>query len=122
MDIYHYFSGDTSSDGVGGLLSADGVTESQQRIIRRVLTNPGDYIYDPSYGIGAGVYVGATTAELGGLKSRISNQILQEPSVSPSPAPEVTLKSDLGVLYISIKYMDVPSNTTQLLLFNTMGV
>lgn len=122
MDISHYFSGDIGLSNTGDLAMVDGITESQQRIIRMILTNPGDYEFHPTYGIGAGGYVGATVADLDALCALISSQITQDPSVAPFPLPEVTAKSSDTTLYVNIKYVDATTNTTQVLAFNTGGM
>lgn len=119
MDIDHYFSADASPDLTGGATIAAGLTASQQRIIRRVLTNPGDYTANPDYGAGAGRFVGTTPQGLNQLKTLISSQILLEPSVAPYPFPKVELKTNYEMLYITIEYVDVPTNTTQLLAFSS---
>jgi len=119
MDIDHYFSGDIGISIEGDISLANELTTSQQRIIRRVLTNPGDYPSDPTYGAGAGKYVGVATMLLGSLKSLIAGQVLREPSVSPVPTPTVLLKSDSTVLHITIKYVDTLSQSTQTLIFDT---
>jgi len=119
MDLNHYFSADLSASATGDASTVDGITASQQRIIRRVLTNPGDYIWHPDYGCGAPQYIGETTAKLAELKARIVAQLALEPTVSRSPAPEVTLTTDRTTLTCTIKYVDFDSGTSQLLTFDT---
>ena len=46
-DLNHYIGGDLSASNTGDLSSAPGLLRSQQRILRRLLTNPGDYIFHP---------------------------------------------------------------------------
>lgn len=118
MDIDHYFSGDIAPDGTS-LLAMDELTASQQRIIRRILTNPGEYPSDATYGAGAGRFIGATTTLLGSLKALIVNQMYKEPSVVVSVSPIVKLTTDNTVLYINIQYVDVLTNAAQTISFNT---
>ena len=42
----------------GDLAPAAGTLRGQQRVLRRLLTNPGDYIWQPGYGAGLGQFVG----------------------------------------------------------------
>ena len=121
MDINHYFSADVNSSGTGDLSIVDGTTMTEQRLIRRLLTNPGDYTYHPDYGIGAARYVGATVADLNALKALILSQVLQEPGVSAVPAPVVTLESNNTTLTCVIQYVD-STGATQVVSFSTEGV
>ena len=41
-----------------GDLAGDGAALTQQRVLRRLLTNPGDYIWQLGYGAGLGQFVG----------------------------------------------------------------
>lgn len=87
-DLSHDFSGDLQASAVGDLLTSDGVTRSNQRILRRLLTNPGDYIWHPDYGAGLPARIGSTlnVDELTGL---IRSQMFQEASVSHDPEPQI---------------------------------
>ena len=86
-DLSHTFSGDVEVSATGDLLTTDGIT---QRILRRLLTNPGGYIWHPDYGAGLPARIGTVlnTAELTGL---IREQMFLEASVSHDPEPEIEL-------------------------------
>lgn len=118
MDINHYFSSDVIISGTGDLSTVGGTTETQQRILRRLLTNPGDYLWHPEYGAGVGQYVGKTTAELQPLKAMIISQVLLEKAVAASPAPVVTLISDMTKLTCTIQYFDSDVQALQTLSFS----
>ena len=57
-DAAHYFGSDLQFSANGDLLVADGLDESQQRILRRLLTNLKDYLWQPTYGAGLPSYIG----------------------------------------------------------------
>jgi len=83
-----------------------GEEETQQRIIRRLLTPPGSYVFHPDYGAGLGGYVGEN---LSGalerqLKGLIIRQMFLEESVARSPFPKILLKPTGNGLEISITY------------------
>lgn len=118
MDINHYFGADVIISGTGDLSAVGGTTETQQRIIRRLMTNPGDYLWHPEYGAGVGRYVGKTTAELQPLKALIVSQVLLENAVAASPAPVVTLISDLTKLTCTVRYYDTTVQALQTLSFS----
>jgi hypothetical protein len=115
MDINHYFSADVIPSGTGDLSAVDGATMSQQRVIRRLLTNPGDYSFHPDYGIGAGRYVGTDTGKLGELKALIASQIFQEDSVARTPLPVIEVYMEKSLLWINIQYMEITTGTMQVI-------
>ena len=57
-DISHQFSADLSLSPTGDLATITAPQLTQQRVLRRLLTNPGDYIWHPSYGAGLAAFVG----------------------------------------------------------------
>jgi hypothetical protein len=70
----------------------------QQRIIRRLLTNPGDYIWHVDYGTGLGRNVGEPCSS-GYIEGTILNQLQLEALVAATPAPKVqTSQSLIGLL------------------------
>ncbi len=119
MDVYHYFGNDIVTSPTGDLQTVDGITKSQQRILRRLLTNPGTYIFHPSYGAGLPRYIGQalTTTKFQEIKGLITSQIFLEESVSKTPAPVITLSANQTVLYCSIKYTDATTLLPQILSF-----
>lgn len=127
QDINQWWSSDIVSES-GGISLSDSVTTTQQRIIRRVLTNPvsvegpPDYIWNPTYGCGAKRYVGAPQNKLIELKNIIVNQLSFEDGVSQSPLPEVILNTSSSLLTITIKYVDISTGLPQTLSFDTGGV
>jgi hypothetical protein len=47
-DVYHYIGGDISASNTGDLQGVTDTVRGQQRVLRRLLTNPGDYIFEPT--------------------------------------------------------------------------
>ena len=122
MDINHYSGADVVLSPTGDLSVVDSITQSQQRILRRLITPADGYIWHDGYGVGVPSYVGATSAELDGLKALIIAGLAQEPSVSQTPTPDITLKSEFDRLYCTIRYADVETNLPQTLTFDTGGI
>lgn len=106
-DISHWYAGDLGIASNGDLAAVQVNTRSQQRVFRRLMTNPGDYTTHPTYGAGLGRYVGgiATDAEIIGL---IKGQLKLEPSVAKTPAPQVTLQRTAAGLTVNIAYQSLP--------------
>jgi hypothetical protein len=69
--------------------------EAEQRIIRRLLTNPGDYIWHLTYGAGLGAYVGQPYSSKS-VESTILTQIQSEPIVVSNPSPLVQIQQSLA--------------------------
>lgn len=119
MDLYHYFGDDLSVSHTGDLLLADGLILSQQRILRRLLTNPGDYIWDLTFGAGLPQYIGlALTSSLyKEITGVIVSQMYLETTVAQSPTPTVSLKAKQDSLFVSITYFDAATGQLQVLDF-----
>jgi phage baseplate assembly protein W len=120
MDIYHYYGGDVGLSAKGDLQAVDNILEGQQRILRRLLTNPGDYIFHPNYGAGLPRYVGRamSPAVLLEIKGLVNAQIKNEQRVAQNPAPLINIKGNIdGSFYINIQYTDAPTKSSQALAF-----
>ena len=100
-DLSQYFGTDLTLSATGDLLLADGVEESKQRVIRRLMTNPLGYLWQPDYGAGLPSYVGAVlnTPELTAL---IQSQMYLEQSVQPTP--QVTLQTIPNGVFAQVDY------------------
>lgn len=117
QDLAHYFGNDISISATGDLLSVDGPIKTQQRLLRRLLTNPGELIFHPDYGAGLGQWVGRTI-DLPAITALIRGQIFLESSVQQHPEPAITINLISNGLACSIKYVDADSGQTQALTFN----
>lgn len=109
MEISHDFGNDLSLNSVGDISQAANAELSKQSIIRRLLTNPGEYIWHPTYGAGIGRFVGENLSSdnFDAIKNTIISQMLMEETVSQSPLPVITLKAENGsVLVCGITYYD----------------
>ena len=49
-DIQHTFGNDLTLSATGDIAIVDGTQRGQERVLRRLLTNPGDYIWLLNYG------------------------------------------------------------------------
>ena len=119
VDIYHYFGNDIVTSPTGDLQVVDGITKGQQRILRRLLTNPGDYIFHPKYGAGLPRYIGQalTTSKYQEIKGVILSQIYLEQCVSRNPTPIINLRAQQSYLYCQIQYTDAGTLLPQVLTF-----
>ena len=57
-DAHHAWGGDLSVSPTGDLQTATGPALGTERVLRRLLTNPGDDLWQPGYGAGLARFVG----------------------------------------------------------------
>lgn len=116
-DLSHLWGTDLSAGPTGDLALAAGPLRGQQRVLRRLLTNPGDYIWQPGYGAGLGQFVGRPGVEAQ-IRAVIRSQMLQEPAVARAPEPVIEVQSGPdGAAYVHVRYADAESGETQILEF-----
>ncbi|WP_284944569.1 hypothetical protein [Acidisoma cladoniae] len=113
-DLNHTFDGDLSVSAGGDLALASGSLLGQQRVLRRLLTNPGDYIWHLSYGAGLPAQIG-TPASAATIRGVVRNQIFNEPLVAADPAPVITVQTTDNYVSLQISYSDAVATQTQTL-------
>lgn len=105
-DLEMTWSGDLSLSPTGDLAIANEPSLGTERVLRRLMTNPGDYIWNPDYGAGLAQFVGRPV-ELAGIEALIRAQMNLETAVAQIPEPVITVSSDVtGRLYVQIRYAD----------------
>ena len=120
-DIAHQWGSDLTINSTGDLTSASGASLAQQRVLRRLLTSPGDYIWQLDYGAGLARFIGQPGNALK-IKAVIRSQIFREASVARTPEPIIDVSfgpaGAAGTVYVHIRYVDAVSGQTQLLAFS----
>jgi hypothetical protein len=112
-DIAHQFGGDIMLAPNGDVALASATVLTQQRVLRRLLTNPGDYIWDVNYGAGLGNMVGQTV-DAGRITAIIRAQMFQEATVARNPLPTVSVSAGTnGLVQAAIAYVDMTDGTAQ---------
>lgn len=125
-DLYHYWGSDLAAgphldesgqnDPRGDLLTvgqgshsfgvSDVSTATIQRLLRRLLTNPGEYLWQPNYGAGLARFLGQPVNKPA-LTAIIRSQIFLEAAVSQTPPPVITLTAQKdGTVSCHIIYTD----------------
>lgn len=115
-DVFHQFGDDLVISANGDLLLADSVILSQQSVLRRLLTNPGDYLWQPDYGAGLPQKVG-DPFNVGTIESLIIGQMYLEASVVQDPPPEVTVSAIPNGMFVEINYTEADSGFPVVLSF-----
>jgi hypothetical protein len=116
-DIYLEWATDLLAGSSGDLALVDGSDQTNQRVVRRLLTSPGDYIWNLGYGAGLGTFVGSIT-NLQDVEAVIRNQISLEPTVPSTPAPNVAvqvLDAVRGFAVAQITYSNPSSDSSVIL-------
>ncbi|CAH2603223.1 conserved protein of unknown function [Rhodovastum atsumiense] len=117
-DLSHVWSGDFAMAPGGDLLLASGSEAGRQRVLRRLLTTPGEYIWQPEYGAGLPGQIGALTGDAA-LQAIVLTQMLQEDAVAQDPPPVVTVtRPSPGIVAIGIQYQDAQTGEAVLLGFS----
>lgn len=117
LDLYHFPGGDLEVASAGDLRTASGSNRAKQRILRRLLTNPGDYLFHPEYGAGLGKKVGEPVRP-GEWRTLIRGQMLLEDSVASHPPPVVKLALIQNGVSVSLAYTDATTNSPETLHFD----
>lgn len=116
-DLYHYWGNDLSAAANGDVLGVTGTVRGQQRVLRRLLSNPGDLVFHPEYGAGLPAKVG-TTARPDEITALIRGQMLLEDCVAKLPAPIIVVTAITNGIAAQINYTDAQSGTPVTLSFN----
>lgn len=123
-DLAHQWGSDLTIGPTGDLVVATGSTLSQQRILRRLLTNIGDYIWQLTYGAGLARFIGQPASALQ-IQAAIRSQIFKEATVARTPEPTIRVDTSPagadGTVYVDIQYVDAQSGETQVLTFSVNG-
>lgn len=120
-DLALGFGDDLAIGPTGDLALSDGAGLTRERLLRRLLTNPGDYLWQLDYGAGLGRFVGepAGAARIGAV---VRGQIFKEAAVARTPEPVVDARDDhAGGLAVQIRYGDADGGQSQLLTFSVGG-
>lgn len=114
-DLAHYFGNDLLFSATGDLAAVDVPVVTQQRLLRRLLTNPGDYIWHPGYGAGLGRFVGQPI-NVAQIRAIVRRQVLMERAVARTPAPVITVQAAANnTATVTIRYADAATGQVQTL-------
>ncbi len=115
-DLHLGWGGDLASSETGDLVIVDRPALGTERVLRRLLTTPGAYIWHPGYGAGLGRHVGRPM-DAAGIEALIRSQMSLETAVAREPEPVVTVQADsAGSLFVQIRYAD--ADTAEPLVLN----
>lgn len=116
-DLNHLWGQDLSISASGDIAIVDGDAMTTQRILRRLMTGAGDYIWNLTYGAGVPGRVG-NVVDIALISSVIRSQIALEAAVARTPAPIITVTSILNGVSVYIKFWSASTGQEKTLSFN----
>jgi hypothetical protein len=116
-DIAHIWGGDLSASATGDLGASDGIEMRRQRILRRLLTAPNEYLWQPDFGAGLPAWVGEVI-DIDAITGLIRSQMLLEESVCRSPEPAITITAIANGASVTIAYTDAVTGRPDSLSFD----
>lgn len=116
-DLYHYVGTDLSVSPSGDILPVTGTERRKQKILRRLITNPGELVFHPEYGAGLGKKVGENI-NVQEWKTLILGQMKLEDCVARKPEPVVTISIIENGVDVRVKYTDAVNGTAEFLNFD----
>jgi hypothetical protein len=116
-DLSHWMGQDIGLSPTGDVGRVNGSDRSRQRVLRRLLTNPGEYLTHPAYGAGLARFVGSVT-DVGAITAAIRGQMLLESSVAKTPAPKINVNPLPNGLAVTIAYTSLPDKQPVALSFD----
>lgn len=117
-DAFLVWSGDFLASPTGDLGTSSASMLGQQRVLRRLLTNPGDYLWNLGFGAGLGQFIGAP-CDVEVIRASIRSQIFKESAVARTPEPSVDVQASVdGSVYVQIRYVDATTGAVQNLSFD----
>ncbi|QMV32420.1 hypothetical protein 8G_00026 [Ralstonia phage Hyacinthe] len=116
-DLNQWVGGDIGTSSTGDLGTANADTRTQQRIVRRLVTNPGEYIFHPEYGAGLPQKIGQTL-DVGAIRGLILSQVRMEEGVAQTPEPQVDVAAITNGVSVLIRYTSSITRTPVSLAFN----
>lgn len=119
-DAFHQWGSDLAIGATGDIGMTSGPLLGQQRVLRRLLTNPGEYIWQLDYGAGLARFIGQPVNP-SQIRAVIRSQIFKEAAVARQPEPVIDVQlapgGASGTVYVHIRYVDADSSQTQVLSF-----
>ena len=111
------WGGDLGSSETGDIVVVGRPELGTERVLQRLLTNPGTYIWHPEYGAGLGQLVGQPV-DVVGVQALIRSQMRLEAAVARSPEPVVAVQADpTGSLSVQVRYADADTSESRTLNF-----
>lgn len=117
QDVSHFWGSDINVSQTGDMARVEGVERSKQRVLRRLMTNPGEYSFHPEYGGGIPARIG-TILNLAEVGAAIRKQMELEDSVSQADPISVDVQQITNGVAVSLAYVALPDKQPVTLSFD----
>ena len=117
IEVQHTVGEDLTLSPTGDLAVSTGLNRTKERLLRRLITNAGEYVWHVKYGAGLPGYIGKAL-DPGQVKAVIRSQMAQEESVLQNPEPTISIVAIQNGVAVSIAYQDAQTNSPVTLSFN----
>lgn len=106
QDLFHVWNNDFVLGAAGGLATTADSEQCSQKVIRRLLTSPGDDPFNLTYGAGLAAMIG-TEVSASTIRGIVYQQMKLETGVDQSQpvSVDVTQRDD-GAVFVNVKYVD----------------
>jgi phage baseplate assembly protein W len=112
-DLHHDVGSDLIIGATGDLDLVSDDEAARERVLRRLLTTRGAYIWQLDYGGGLPGLVGSVV-NTGLIQSMVRQQMLLEPAVARQPLPAVAVTAQPGgTVSLTIDYASAATGATQ---------
>jgi len=115
-DVSHRWGGDLEVSPTGDIRVGTTDEVTNQRILRRLLTGPGQYIWQLPYGAGLGRLVGSPT-DTRRIQAIVAVQLGLEAAVAADPRPSINVVPATvgtpGTMVVEIRYRNAQSGQEQ---------
>jgi phage baseplate assembly protein W len=111
VDLCLDWGGDLALGPTGDLQVTAGTTLATQRVLRRLLTNGGDYLWHPDYGAGLRRFVGSPLDQ-SLITAIVRTEIGKEAAVALSPPATISVTPISGrtnSFYLAVSYVGAAS-------------
>lgn len=116
-DLDHLWGEDLNVSASGDISVVDGDDLTIERILRRLMTVAGDYIWNLNYGAGVPQRVGQTL-DTAAIEALIRSQMALESTVARNPAPMITVYEILNGMSVYILFYSSSTGEQKTLSFD----
>ena len=111
MDVYHEIGDDIQLDSTNDLQLVFDTNETNQRIMRRLFTNKGTYIWNAAFGASIPWKLGETLSveAYRDVINQVTAAVLEDDEVAKDPPPEISIKTTTNGLICYIRYYNLSS-------------
>jgi hypothetical protein len=120
-DVAHTFGNDLTVDATGDIAVSSGSQLGQERVLRRLLTNPGAVLWALDYGAGLARFIGQPAA-VNRITAVTRAQMGLEAAVAQTPPADISVVVQAsGTVTENIRYVDAETGDPVTLILPSIG-